>query len=159
VTLLRIAVIDGQGGGIGKAIIEKLRAALGYDVEIIALGTNSLATSLMLKAGANEGATGENAIVVNAPKVDAILGSVAILSADSMLGEVTQSAAAAVGRSPATKILLPLNRCGILIAGVKGIPLLHYIDDAVELVRSKLGGTDEQEKSSGGKNSPEQSDN
>ncbi|MDR0838655.1 MAG: DUF3842 family protein, partial [Oscillospiraceae bacterium] len=102
-----IAVVDGQGGGIGKAVVEKLRAAFGRDVEIIALGTNALAVSLMIKAGADEGASGENAVVVNAPKVDAIIGSVAILAADSMLGEITAPMAAAVARSSAKKLLLP----------------------------------------------------
>ncbi|MDR1064833.1 MAG: DUF3842 family protein, partial [Oscillospiraceae bacterium] len=96
-----IAVVDGQGGGLGRAVVERLRAALGPDAEIIALGTNALAASVMIKAGANEGASGENAVVVNAPKVDYILGSVAILAADSMLGEITAPMAAAVARSPA----------------------------------------------------------
>ncbi|MDR2615602.1 MAG: DUF3842 family protein [Oscillospiraceae bacterium] len=130
-----IAVVDGQGGGLGRAIVERLRAALGSDAEIIALGTNAMAASVMIKAGADEGASGENAIVVNAPKVDFILGSVAILAADSMLGEITAPMAAAIARSPAKKILLPLNRCGILVAGIKGEPLMQFIDEAAAMVR------------------------
>lgn len=135
---MRIAVIDGQGGGIGRAIIEKMREELGDDIEILALGTNALATSSMLKAGANEGATGENAIMVNAPKVDLILGSVAILAADSMLGELTPLMAAAVARSAAQKVLIPLNRCGLHVIGVSAKPLPHYIADIVIYIRSLL---------------------
>ena len=131
---MRIAVIDGQGGGIGKAVVERLRKEFGEDVEIIALGTNSLATSLMLRAGANEGATGENAIVYNAPKVDIILGPIGIICANSLLGELTPLMAKAVAESIAAKILIPLNRCNITIAGVENKPLPHYIEDLVELV-------------------------
>ncbi len=133
---MRIAVIDGQGGGIGKTIVEKLRKELLEDVEIIALGTNALATSYMLKAGANEGATGENAIVVNAGKVDIIMGTVGIIAANSMLGELTPLMAKAIAESPAKKILLPLNRCNIEIVGVdKNEPLPHLTDKAVQSLK------------------------
>jgi len=104
---MRIAVVDGQGGGIGKAIVEKLRKELPGDVEIIALGTNSAATVLMLKAGANEGATGENAIVYNADKVDVIMGVIGIIAANSMMGELTPLMARAIAESPAKKVLIP----------------------------------------------------
>ncbi|MBM7686750.1 MAG: hypothetical protein PWP07_2653 [Epulopiscium sp.] len=107
---MRIAVIDGQGGGIGKSIVEKLRKELMEDIEIVALGTNSLATSFMMKAGANEGATGENAIVYNSSKVDIIIGAIGIIAANSMLGELTPTMAKAIAESPAKKVLLPLNR-------------------------------------------------
>ena len=133
---MRIAVIDGQGGGIGMTIVEKLRKELLEDVEIIALGTNALATSYMLKAGANEGATGENAIVVNAGKVDIIMGTVGIIAANSMLGELTPLMAKAIAESPAKKILLPLNRCNIEIVGVdKNEPLPHLTDKAVQSLK------------------------
>jgi len=138
---MRIAVIDGQGGGIGKALVEKLRAVLGDSVEIIALGTNAVVTSLMLKAGANEGASGENAILVNAPKVDCIMGSVAIIAAHTMLGEITPKMAEAVSGSPARKLLIPLNRCGLYIAGTGQEPLMHYIDAAAALVKELLDKT------------------
>ncbi len=131
---MKIAVVDGQGGGIGKLIVEKLRTAFGNDVGIIALGTNALAASLMLKAGANEGASGENAIVYNAPRVDVIIGSIGIVSSNSMLGELTPAMARAVSDSDAVKVLIPLNRCNILVAGIKEEPLPHYIEDAVEMV-------------------------
>jgi len=98
-----VAVIDGQGGGIGRSVVEKLKNSLPGDIRIIALGTNSLATSNMLKAGANDGATGENAIVFNAARADFIIGAVGIISANSMLGELTPAIARAVAESPAKK--------------------------------------------------------
>ena len=136
---MRIAVIDGQGGGIGKAIVERLRAEFGDGVEIVALGTNALAASLMLKAGANEGASGENAIMINAPKMDFIIGSVAIIAAHTMLGEVTPRMAEAVSLSPARKLLVPLNRCGLYVVGTRQEPLIHYIDEAVALIKELPG--------------------
>lgn len=136
---MRIAVIDGQGGGIGRVIVEKLRKALPKEeVEIIALGTNSIAAMTMLKAGANEAATGESAIVYNASRVDVILGTVAVLIAHSMLGEFTPAMAEAVAKSPAKKILLHLNRSNVEIVGVVAEPLPHLIDLMVEKVKSLM---------------------
>jgi NAD(P)-dependent dehydrogenase (short-subunit alcohol dehydrogenase family) len=135
---MRIAVIDGQGGGIGKSIVEKLRQDLGQNIEIIALGTNSLATSAMLKAGADECATGENAILYNSFKVDIIAGSIGIIAANSMLGELTPAMAKAIAESPARKILIPLNRCNLYIAGSKNKTLPQYIDELVEAVRAYM---------------------
>ena len=131
---MRIAGVDGQGGGIGKNIVEKLRAGLPDDVEIIALGTNAIATTNMLKAGANEGASGENAILFMADKVDFIVGTIAVLAANSMLGELTPRMAAAIAASPARKILLPLNRIGIEVIGVVSEPLPHQISQLVERI-------------------------
>jgi len=137
---MRIAVIDGQGGGIGKSIVEKLRKELPEDVEIVALGTNSLATSIMLKVGANEGATGENAIVCNSNKVDIVMGAIGIIAANSMLGELTPLMAKAIAESQAKKILLPLNRCNIEIVGVdRSEPMPHLIDKAVQSVKEYIG--------------------
>ncbi|HBQ64751.1 MAG TPA: hypothetical protein DD727_07500 [Clostridiales bacterium] len=133
---MRIAVVDGQGGGIGKTLVERLRLTFGEHLRILALGTNAMATSVMLKAGANEGASGENAILCNVSKVDLILGSIGILAADSMLGELTEGMAAAIARSPATKILIPLNRCNLHVAGTRNDPLPHSIDEAMKLVCS-----------------------
>lgn len=135
---MRIAVIDGQGGGMGKAIVEKLRAEFGDTINIIALGTNALAAALMLKAGADEGASGENAIAYCSPKVDAILGPIGIIAANSMLGELTPLMARAIAESPAKKVLIPLNRCNIYMAGIKGEPLPNYIEDAVGQIRSMV---------------------
>lgn len=137
---MRIAVIDGQGGGMGKALVEKIKSVFGNSIEIIALGTNALATSAMLKAGANEGATGENAIVYNSDKVSIILGAIGIVAANSMLGELTPAMARAIAESPAKKILIPINRCKIQIAGVKNAALLQYIEDAVDIIREMMNG-------------------
>ncbi len=132
---MKIAVIDGQGGGIGRLIIEKLREALGNSCTILALGTNALAASVMLKAGANEGASGENAIVFSSSRVDIITGSVAILAANSYSGELTPRMAEAIASSEAVKILIPLNRCGIEICGTVDEPLPWQVENLVERVR------------------------
>ena len=132
---MRIAVIDGQGGGIGKSLVDKLRKGLSEETEIIALGTNSTATSAMLKAGANEGATGENAIVYNSGKVDLIVGVIGIIMANSMMGELTHGMARAISESAARKVLIPLNRCGVDIVGVRNEPLPHQIEQAVALIK------------------------
>lgn len=135
---MRIAIIDGQGGGIGKLIVEKIRTAFGNEIAILALGTNALAASLMIKAGANEGASGENAIVFNVPKVDIIIGTIGLVCANSMLGELTPLMAQAISESPAIKVLIPLNRCNIQVVGLKDEPLPHYIDDAINIVHDIL---------------------
>ncbi|WP_028309407.1 DUF3842 family protein [Desulfitibacter alkalitolerans] len=129
---MRIAVIDGQGGGIGKHLTDKIRNTLPNNVEIIGLGTNCIATSAMMKAGANEGATGENAIVQTVKNVDIIVGTVAVLAANSMLGEVTPKIAKAIGESRAKKILLPFNKSNIEIIGVANEPLPHLIEFLVK---------------------------
>ena len=132
---MKVAIIDGQGGGIGKQLTKELRKEFLDSIEIIALGTNSAATSLMLKAGANEGATGENAIVQNVGEVDVVTGSIAILSAHSMLGELTPKMAEAIGKSKAKKILLPINRVGIEVCGVVSEPLPHQIELLVDSLK------------------------
>lgn len=139
---MRIAVVDGQGGGIGRVITEKLSEKIyrpyPKEVEIVALGTNALATSVMLKAGANEGASGESAVVYNAGRVDVIMGSVAILFSYSMLGELTPLMAEAIAKSPARKVVLPINRCNVDIVGINGEPLPHLVDEMVYTVRNML---------------------
>lgn len=135
---MKIAVIDGQGGGIGKIIVEKLRKELPETSHIVALGTNSAATVLMLRAGANDGATGENAIVYNATKVDIIVGVIGIIAANAMMGELTPLMAKAISESPAKKVLIPLNRCNIEIAGVVNESLPQLIDRAVAIVKYEV---------------------
>ncbi|MFY9140174.1 MAG: DUF3842 family protein [Thermacetogeniaceae bacterium] len=132
---MRIAVIDGQGGGIGKHITEKIRREMGPKVEIIALGTNSVATSMMLKAGANEGATGENAIINTVEEVDVVTGSLSILVANSMLGELTPAMAAAISKCKALKVVLPISRNRVEIIGVQQEPLPHLIDKLVDYLK------------------------
>jgi len=131
VQMIRIAVIDGQGGGIGKAIVEKLNKEINENIHIIALGTNSSATSVMLRAGAAEGATGENAIVVNSYKVDVIIGPIGIIIPNSLMGELTSKMAGAITDSSALKILISLSKCGIEIAGVPNDSLPQLIEKAV----------------------------
>ena len=130
--LQRICVIDGQGGGIGSTVIKKLKDLFGETVEIIALGTNAIATAQMLKARANRGASGENAIVQIAGKVDIIIGTVAIIMAHSMMGEVTPKIAEAVASSPAKKLLIPLSQENVEIVGVAPIPLPHLIEALIQ---------------------------
>jgi hypothetical protein len=128
-------VIDGQGGGIGRAIIKRLRDVFGEDMEILALGTNSIATSQMMKAGANRGATGENAIVKTALEADIIIGPLAIIIADAMMGEVTPEMAKAIGSSKALKVLIPLTQERVEIMGLSVEPLPHLIDQAIEIIK------------------------
>lgn len=128
----KICVIDGQGGGIGSTIIKKIKATYGERVEIIGLGTNAIATAQMIKARANRGASGENAIVQTVQQVDVIIGPIGIVMAHAMLGEVTPAMAEAVARSPAKKILLPLSQENIEIAGIENIPLPQLIDGLIE---------------------------
>lgn len=130
-----IMVMDGQGGGIGRVIIKKLREAFGEELEILALGTNSVATTQMMKAGANRGATGENAIITMAPKVSIIIGPLAIIMANSMMGEVTSEISQAISSSKALKILIPLTQEKVEIVGVSGEPLPHLIDQAIEIIK------------------------
>lgn len=132
---MRIAVVDGQGGGIGRHIMEKLRRELPENVELLALGTNSAATSVMLKAGANEGATGENAIIYSAQRVNLIVGPVSILIPHAMLGELTPGMAEAIALSPARKILLPLSRNAFDLIGLRSEPLPHLIAELVQKVK------------------------
>jgi NAD(P)-dependent dehydrogenase (short-subunit alcohol dehydrogenase family) len=128
----QICVIDGQGGGIGSAIIRKLKELFEETVEIIALGTNAIATAQMLKARANCGATGENAIAQTVKRVDVIIGPVSIIMAHAMMGEVTPVIAEAVASSPAQKLLIPLSQENIKIVGISSVPLPHLIEALIQ---------------------------
>lgn len=127
---MKIVVIDGQGGRIGAALVERFRRAFPTD-ELIAVGTNSAATAAMLKAGAELGATGENPAVVCCADADVIAGPVGIVSANSLLGEVTPKMAEAVSCSRAQKVLIPVSKCRISVMGVQELPLTEYIRLAV----------------------------
>lgn len=129
--LLKVAVIDGLGGGIGKSLIEKIKRSAPDKFELIALGTNSLATSAMIKSGADMGATGENPIVVNSDKVDVIMGPLAIVIPNSIMGEITPKMAYAIGNSSVLKILIPINKCNIEIAGTENKNINELLDSAV----------------------------
>jgi hypothetical protein len=130
-----IAVIDGQGGGIGSATIKRLRENFGEEVEIIGLGTNAMATGAMLKGGANKGASGENAIVQTVKTVDIIIGTTGIALANSMMGELTPKMAEAIVSSPAMKCLLPLKIPEVEIIGAPKEPLPHLIDQLIKRIQ------------------------
>lgn len=131
---MRILIIDGQGGRIGRGVAEAVLKELpGVEVDVI--GTNAIATANMLKSGVKNAATGENPVVVMAPKADVIIGPVGIAVADSMMGEVTPAMAAAVGQSSAKKILIPMNRCDIMIAGVGEMPLSEMIRRVIAMLK------------------------
>ena len=128
----RICIIDGQGGGIGATLIKYLKEAYWESVELIALGTNAIATAQMLKAGANKGASGENAICCTVSQADCIVGPIAITWANAMLGEVTPRIAEAITSSPAVKILLPLSQERVEIVGVIKEPLPRLVQAAMK---------------------------
>ncbi len=135
-----IAVVDGQGGGIGRQYIESLTKHLPKDLPVIirALGTNSAATANMMRAGATDGATGENAIVKNAGRADIIVGVVAIVVPDSILGELSPKMANAVGQSDALRILIPFDSCNTRIAMLSTGPLQQFIDKAVQMTIQRI---------------------
>lgn len=133
-----ILIIDGQGGKIGKQLVEAVKGALPA-AWITAVGTNSIATACMVKAGAEHAATGENAVIVGCRTADIIIGPIGIVIADSLLGEVTPAMAAAVGQSPAKKILIPINKCGNIIVGVPDVSVTTMIQKTLEAIRNVLG--------------------
>ena len=131
-TKKRICVIDGQGGGIGSVIIKKLKERFEENIEVLALGTNAIATAQMLKSRANKGASGSNAIVQTVRTVDLIIGPVGIIMPHAMMGEVTREMAEAIALSPAKKLLLPLTQDNINIVGIAHIPLPLLVDELIE---------------------------
>lgn len=131
---MNILVIDGQGGGLGRQLVTAIHGACPEAV-ITAVGTNSLATSAMLKAGADQSATGENAVIVGCRKADIITGPIGIVIADSLFGEITPQMAAAVGQSQARRILIPLNLCDNTVVGVRKQPMTQLVQEVVELIK------------------------
>ena len=128
---MKLVVIDGQSGRTGALLVERVRAA-GLPLELLAVGTNAIATAAMMKAGAQRGATGENPVIVACRDADVIIGPVGILSADSMMGEITPAMAVAVGQSRAVKLLLPVNRCNNRVIGVRKLSLSEIAAETVE---------------------------
>ncbi|MBC7265655.1 MAG: DUF3842 family protein [Anaerosomatales bacterium] len=135
---MRILVVDGMGGRIGQEVVVRLRQAFGEEVEVLAVGTNSTATSAMLKAGANRGATGENAMRVTVREADVVIGPLSLVVPDSMMGEVTPGMAQALASSSARKVMLPLTNPRIDLVGVTKTPLPHLLDEAIRIVSSML---------------------
>ena len=127
---MNILVIDGQGGALGAQLVREIGEAVA-GVEITAVGTNAVATAAMLKAGAKNAATGENPVVVAARRADVIIGPIGIVIADALLGEVTPKMALAVGQADAARILIPMNKCDNLVAGVSGMSTAALIADAI----------------------------
>lgn len=134
---MKIVIIDGQGGKMGQMIVEELKAAL-PECQIIAIGTNSIATSAMLKAGADFGATGENPVICNCADADIIVGPLGIVIANSLMGEVTPSMAIAVGQSKAQKILIPINKCNNKVVGIQDLAYREYIELAVKQIKELI---------------------
>ncbi len=132
---MRVLVIDGQGGGLGRQLVAAISAAC-PDAELTAVGTNSLAASAMLKAGAARAATGENAVLVNARRADVIVGPLGIVIADALLGEITPAMAAAVGQADAKRILIPVNHCDNYVVGIADVPVGTLVQSAAQKVRA-----------------------
>lgn len=134
---MNILVIDGQGGQLGGQLIKSLKVNF-ENVKITAVGTNAAATATMLKSGADQAATGENPVVVACRKADVIIGPIGIVIADSLLGEITPQMAVAVGQADAVKILLPVNKCDNLVAGITQVSTAAILEDVIEKVKKVL---------------------
>lgn len=136
---MHILVIDGQGGRMGAALTEQIKNTL-PESELIAIGTNSLATAAMLRVGADAAATGENPVIVNSEWADVIVGPIGIITANALLGEITPKMAAAVSESRAKKILLPVSRCAVSVVGVQEKSLSEYVKEAVNMISALQKG-------------------
>ena len=141
-TPVKVMVIDGQGGGLGRQLVAAIKARL-PQVTVLAVGTNSAATTAMLRAGADQAATGENAVVVGSRSADAIVGPVGIVIADAMLGEITPQMAVAVGQSQAGRVLIPVSQCDNIVAGAQGQPMAKLVQSAVDALE-QLGACPQQ---------------
>ena len=130
---MKVLIIDGQGGGLGRQLVAAVKERF-PEIEVLAVGANSTATGAMLRAGADQAATGENAVLVAARRADVIMGPIGIVIADAMLGEITPAMAAAAGQSEAKRILLPVGQCDNIRAGVQDMPMAKMVQEAVELL-------------------------
>ncbi len=135
--IMNVLVIDGQGGGVGRQLISAIKEQI-PGTAVNAVGTNSAATGAMLKAGADNAATGENAVLVGCRRADVIIGPIGIALADSMGGEITAGMAAAVGQSEARKILIPVNHCSITVAGVSDFSIPKLIQQTIAILREMI---------------------
>ncbi len=134
---MNVVIIDGQGGQLGAQLVKDILAEF-QSVSLTAIGTNAAATAAMLKAGAKNAATGENPVIVACRKADVIIGPVGIVIADSLFGEITPKMALAVGQSDAVRILIPMNKCDNIVAGVGNLSTAALIDDAIEKLRELI---------------------
>ena len=134
---MKVLIIDGQGGGLGRQLVTAVKEKC-PEAEVLAVGTNSTATGAMLRAGADQAATGENAVLVACRRADVIIGPIGIVIADSMQGEITPAMAAAVGQSQARRILLPVNQCDNLVVGAADLSMADKVREAAELLRGLL---------------------
>lgn len=134
---MNILVIDGQGGQLGGQLIKSLKMNFN-NVKVMAVGTNATATATMLKSGADQAATGENPVIVMCRKADIIIGPIGIVIADAMFGEITPQMAVAVGQADAVRILLPINKCDNLVAGIQDISTATILEDVILKVKKIL---------------------
>lgn len=137
---MKIVVIDGQGGRLGQLVVEAILKEK-IECELVAVGTNSVATGAMMKSGASSGATGENPVIVASRDADVIVGPIGIISADSLLGEITPAMAVAVGQSKALKILIPVNRCQNQVIGVKDMSMSELIRETIVRIKQHVEGS------------------
>ena len=136
-----LLVIDGQGGGIGRQLTQSIKENF-PDITIRAIGTNTIATQAMIKAGADEAATGENAVIVGCREADIIIGPLGIVIADSLFGEITPSMAISIGQSKAVRILIPINQCDNQVVGVDNFSLSYLVRDCINLIRKQINSID-----------------
>lgn len=132
-----VLVIDGQGGGIGRQLTQSIKENF-PDIIVRAIGTNTIATQAMIKAGADEAATGENAVIVGCREADIIVGPLGIVIADSLFGEITPTMAAAIGQSKAIRFLIPLNQCDNQVVGIENFSLSYLVRECIDLIRKQL---------------------
>lgn len=130
---MKIVVVDGQGGGIGKSLVEQLKKRLPKE-EVLAVGVNAIATANMLKVGADFGVTGENAVIYNCKRADIIAGPIGILITNGLMGEITSKIAESIAGSEAMKVLIPVSKCPVVIVGVEDLPMSKYVEEAVEKI-------------------------
>jgi len=135
---MTVLIIDGQGGRLGQQLVKAMRERF-PKVALIAVGTNSIATAAMIKGGAAQAATGENAVCVACRRADIIVGPIGIVVADALLGEITPTMAQAVGQSMAKRVLLPMNRCDTLVAGVGPQSMTELVADALDKIAALIG--------------------